>query len=42
MVEIQKWSQWNKWLEDHRADNALLPIYVTPVEEIFQDSKVGR
>ncbi len=35
LVEAHKWTQWNKWLEEHRTSNALIPLYVHPIDKVL-------
>jgi len=42
MVEAKKWDKWTQWLEKHRADKTLLPIYVVPVEQVLMSKKSFR
>ena len=42
MVEAQKWTQWTEWLEVHRTDRKLLPIYVSPLEQVIMSKKSFR
>lgn len=42
MVEAKKWSQWTKWLEEHRTDQKLLPLYVSPLEKVIMSKKSFR
>ena len=42
MVEAQKWTQWTEWLEVHRTDKKMLPLYVSPLEQIIMSKKSFR
>lgn len=42
MVEVKKWDKWTQWLETNRVGKSLLPIYVTPVEQILMSKKSFR
>ena len=42
MVEVKEWNKWTQWLENNRVDKALLPIYVTPVEQVLMSKKSFR
>lgn len=43
LVEAKYWTQWEHWLEKHKADNkTLVPKYVHPVEQILISRKGFR
>ncbi len=43
LVEAKEWSQWEHWLEKHKANNkTLVPKYVHPLEQVLITRKGFR